>query len=65
VYLGDTLFTVGWVGLDGIEGVTSGNDEQRVDARLEAEMKWRGTNEESEDSLISLPIKTSSMMIAS
>jgi hypothetical protein len=36
-----------------------------VDARLEAEMKWRGTNEESEDSLISLPIKTSSMMIAS
>jgi hypothetical protein len=36
-----------------------------VDARLEAEMKCGGTNEESDDSLISLLIKTSSMMIAS
>jgi len=34
--------------LDAIEGVMSGNDEQRVDAWLEAGMKWRGSNGKSE-----------------
>jgi hypothetical protein len=49
--------------LDDIEGVMSGNDEQRVDARLEAGMKWRGSNGRLEENFISFLIKTSSMMI--
>ena len=49
--------------MDDIEGVTSGNDEQRMDARLEARMKWRGSNGRLEEALIPLVTKTSSMMI--